>query len=705
MDTENDGLQDRAIVGKVGDLLDRSPFVENLVRALVSERRNTKNELVGHLATGNVVGLTGAWGLGKTSIMAMTAERLQEMKKVVPVVFNPWLFSGRDELLEGFFGELRQSIGSTPGESARLLRDQVDRYWGVISFAAKTGAIALGAINGDASVASAATANVDDLRPGRSQPRSAMQERNDLEKKLLASNLAVVVLIDEVDRLEDQEVRAVAQLVKAVGEIKGISYLVAYEPGRVADALGRGEGPSRIESGERYIEKIIQHPIPVRPLFYDDVEKLLELALAGRSEILPEPDNEQIKILESLKAAIHTPREVKRMVGSFSIIHRAVRGEVCPFDTLAYSWMSSRSPTLQKQIADNLDKLVDDPSSEEMSSRITAGLDKNERPTVTDILGESARHYDVILRLLFPRFGHERHADEQHGMRISRRQNLIRLLYLGDPPTLVSRKLVEGIWSTTDINRLVAKLKELKQEDRLISLLDRLDDFLDRLAPEGDEIFWPALAKIIERNHDWIKEPNVDRGIAEDAAMLIIRLGIRNDGDRDRAKKIFHLLVRSGDLAITPYIVRKHLFHYGLTKHSTRSKDEMYVFSPEEVQGFLQTELDRYRRAILNGKALRRVPNVEAIYAIGNRNEWDDELRASFTDQLRGAEAIATWASLLVPPGYSTDKKNLKELLDTDLVLERLESLGPPAQWAGDPWILGSVERLRSILQGRDPLF
>ena len=312
MNIENDGLQDRAIVGKAGDLLDRTPFVENLVRALVAERGNAKKKLIGHVATGNVVGLTGAWGLGKSSIMSMTAEQLREMKNVVAVVFNPWLFSGRDELLEGFFGELRQSIGSTPGQTARALRDQVDRYWGVISFAAKTGAVALSALSGDPSAVSGGAANIDDLKPGPSKPRSAMQERSDLEKKLLASNLAVVVLIDELDRLEDQEVRAVAQLVKAVGEIRGISYLVAYEPGRVAAALGRGEGQARIESGERYIEKIIQHPIPVRPLFYDDVEKLLQLALAGRSENLPEPDDEQVKILESLKAAIRTPREVSR---------------------------------------------------------------------------------------------------------------------------------------------------------------------------------------------------------------------------------------------------------------------------------------------------------------------------------------------------------------------------------------------------------
>ncbi|MGK3151703.1 P-loop NTPase fold protein, partial [Staphylococcus shinii] len=79
---------------------------------------------------------------------------------------------------------------------------------------------------------------------------SPQEERRKLEKKLADAKIAVVVLIDELDRVEDDEVRAVAQLVKAIGDIKGISYLVAYDPERVADALGRGSGDDRRRTGE-----------------------------------------------------------------------------------------------------------------------------------------------------------------------------------------------------------------------------------------------------------------------------------------------------------------------------------------------------------------------------------------------------------------------------------------------------------------------
>jgi predicted KAP-like P-loop ATPase len=135
------------------------------------------------------------------------------------------------------------------------------------------------------------------------------------------------VLIDELDRVEDDEVRAVAQLVKAVGDIEGLAYLVAYDPDRVADALGRGEGIERQISGARYLEKIIQLPIPLRPLFDEDVEALLEAELTHHSVTFPTAGAEnQQEVLAQIKREIATPRDIKRLVGAFAVLELATRG-------------------------------------------------------------------------------------------------------------------------------------------------------------------------------------------------------------------------------------------------------------------------------------------------------------------------------------------------------------------------------------------
>ena len=69
---DNDAIQDRPILRKDDDQLERGPFVESLVRALVRDERDGEGHLTGRHSTGYVVGLTGKWGLGKSSVMNLT---------------------------------------------------------------------------------------------------------------------------------------------------------------------------------------------------------------------------------------------------------------------------------------------------------------------------------------------------------------------------------------------------------------------------------------------------------------------------------------------------------------------------------------------------------------------------------------------------------------------------------------------------------
>ena len=63
-----DLAQDRPIDRELDDRLDRIPFVENLIRGLIRDEKDLSGRLVARRSTGGVVGLTGKWGSGKTSI-------------------------------------------------------------------------------------------------------------------------------------------------------------------------------------------------------------------------------------------------------------------------------------------------------------------------------------------------------------------------------------------------------------------------------------------------------------------------------------------------------------------------------------------------------------------------------------------------------------------------------------------------------------
>ncbi len=61
---------DRAVRSLDEDLLDRKPFIDRLVSALINEKTDR--------ATGIVVGFVGEWGSGKSSILNMLDGAIHE---------------------------------------------------------------------------------------------------------------------------------------------------------------------------------------------------------------------------------------------------------------------------------------------------------------------------------------------------------------------------------------------------------------------------------------------------------------------------------------------------------------------------------------------------------------------------------------------------------------------------------------------------
>ena len=63
---------------------------------------------------GVVVGILGPWGSGKTSFVNLA--RNEFTRADVPILdFNPWMFSGAEQLVESFFVEIAAQLKVLPG--------------------------------------------------------------------------------------------------------------------------------------------------------------------------------------------------------------------------------------------------------------------------------------------------------------------------------------------------------------------------------------------------------------------------------------------------------------------------------------------------------------------------------------------------------------------------------------------------------------
>ncbi|MBV7546555.1 KAP family NTPase [Pseudomonas sp. PDM26] len=702
--------QDRAIENSEADALERGPFIASLVKTLVHTEHNEDSTVSSRKATGFVVGLTGEWGLGKSSVLNLLGEELKVMEHVVVATLNPWLFKGRDELVQAYFNSLREALGQSSNEKVRNLRGHLERYKASIEFVGATSAAVIDVLIGSGAATVFWKKWLVKTVGMLIKPKdlTAIQERKSLESKLAEVNVAVVVLIDELDRVEDEEVRAVAQLVKAVGDIKGISYLVAYDPDRVAQALGRGSSPEeRRKTGESYLEKIIQFPIPLRPMFEGDAKALLLNAMQYNRVELPTADRpHQAEIYEQLLRVVRTPREIKRLIGAYSVLEEIVHGEVCPYDVLAYSWLVTKAPSIRQLIADSVQRLVDDPGVSEMLRQQQWRVNNDAAETLSDVLGTIDENYADMLGLLFPRFGGDRAVSTvvDDGDRITKRRNLIRLLYLGNPPGMMSRADIEKVWSLQRVDETLSALRTLQNSGQLDQIVDRIGDILPILSSSGDQIFWIAISRLLVREHDWILGEENTGSVVDDAGAILWRFAQTTPNAKVRVKAIVQSLIENGDLLIVPWILRKHLFAHGLTSYRRQNHGEV-IFDLEETIALRDLELPRYYAAVISGIAIHKLPDTEAIYCILNCSFWDDALRQSLTAQLDSMSAISTIAALLNPPNVIVDLSTLDQMFDAGAVLGMTRGLLRDEGFPENEWLASSIRRFRDALLGRDPHF
>ncbi len=174
------------------------------------------------------------------------------------------------------------------------------------------------------------------------EPESMETRKNQLLTKLTANKISVIVILDEIDRLSDEEIRGIIQVIKALSDFPNFSYLLAYDPDRVAKALGGAD----LKFGHSYLEKIVQVQTRL-PRISDERMKHF---IKGQFQDYPDTDLVLGEILERVVPEIlYTPRDARRFAAAFAA-RKAVLEEVEIRDLLLYCALESRIPVLSERL-------------------------------------------------------------------------------------------------------------------------------------------------------------------------------------------------------------------------------------------------------------------------------------------------------------------------------------------------------------------
>lgn len=670
-------IPERPIKSIREDQLYRRKFIQRLLRALI----NPENEI----ATGVVVGVTGPWGSGKTSILNLLEEEIKSKYKTSLVVrFDPWLVSGRDSIINQFFAELLGSL-----KRDKKLAKQLSKIISLLNdYSANLAPLADYVVPGMSKF----------MKYGSSALATALSKRGSLhhvKKELLECltkiDVPIVVMIDELDRVEDDEVRAIAQLVRAVADFPNVSYLLAFDPDRVIQALGSGAPSDEQKSyGRAYLEKIVQFQIPLPVSLESEIGDLLAAELENLgANFSSDPEwRNDVDFLTLRKtivpAIIETPRDIKRLVGTFHVLEGMVHGEVNWIDLLGYCVLLVKAPRTAEMVKKHSDAVVENPIAMEQEFLRYGNEKVSAEERLNRINEENERNLGIreLLKFLFPTF----RDDSEHSMPSvvdrTKRGGSDYICYRQHLMTVLRHDILPGAFSRADVISLFSRssselphlLREIERSGRFGDFLNRLEDVYPQAKGITHGEFWLGISRYLRReNREWLKTYSPMQEISLTLGRLFLNLAIEVEDFRSSANETIKFLDTKGDVEITPFVLRAHIHLFGL--FGWKKRDVEKPFLTEDVTiALLKSQSATYRDQHLTGNWIASLWNLSPVYNMIDVGAWDSECRARLDVLLGEPSALDGFTLLMYGGGFTTEAKDLGKLLNPELYMERVRN-------------------------------
>jgi predicted KAP-like P-loop ATPase len=313
-----------------------APFAQSLAKSILNI----------HKPVGTTIALNGPWGSGKSSAVNLIRGELKKAGEETLVLtdFKCWWYRGEEALVLAFFQNLNAVLHNKLGDKVKGLIPKLGR--GLLQAGPVIGpAVALATTGPWGAFASGSASFAKNFFPDGETLEKTFHK---LAKILEQDNRRYLVIIDDIDRLSPDEALAIFRLVKSVGHLPNVMYLLVYDR-ILADKAVAERYPSE---GPHFLEKIIQAGFELpAPLQID----LNAAVLASVEKICGVPDESQIQRLmnnfyDVVVPYIATPRHVARFQNAISVTWPAIAGDVDLADFIALETLRLYEPKLFQSI-------------------------------------------------------------------------------------------------------------------------------------------------------------------------------------------------------------------------------------------------------------------------------------------------------------------------------------------------------------------
>lgn len=491
-------LSDKPIENSKKDRLNRTAFSKQLAQAILSYTQQDNF----------TISLCGKWGTGKTSILNMVIEAIREKteeyesnKKPIIVFFNPWNYSDRSQLISQFFQTVQSAVESdNANASLKVVGLALQKYSTVLEYTSYIPVVGQ-YLQPIKSIVSGIGEHISGVVE---ENESLVKQKEKVIRVLKEQEQKIIVIIDDIDRLNNEQIRLIFQLVNSLAGFPNMIYLLSFDSSVVVRALEEEQKCN----GAEYLEKIIQVPFEVpnakislvHKAFFDMLD---EIILQDMECDKFNQDYWSSIFTNCISPFINSVRDVNRVINVFKFKYGLMHNETNWIDLLALTTLQICASSIFSWIYDNIDCLA----GSLYNNNGTTGIEqsKNKESALTEfesIYAENPKLMLQVVQALFPKFswktgGHNCYNDTREELR--RKQKVactdrapfyfsLSLEDVAIPKQQIQSSIIEYDSEELDeyINKLIKEEKLTEYLNELISYIKDIPDsrlrlFLDKL--------------------------------------------------------------------------------------------------------------------------------------------------------------------------------------------------------------------------------
>lgn len=638
---------DRPIYNKEQDLLCRSTFSDQLAKAIYEYKDNT----------GLVVGLFGKWGTGKTSIINMTENEINQLaesseNKPVIVRFDPWNYSDKDNLISIFFKCLKNSIDlqedvEFKNKIGGFLREYADAF-DALALIPMIGSGLAAVLKTICKVNGEKLIEVPDLRIAKEK----------LESKLVEANKKIIIIIDDIDRLTNSQIRDIFQLVKQVADFPNVIYVLLMDRDIVRSALKEVHNIS----GDEYLEKIIQIPFEIPLLGKDKVNDIL---LKRLHDVVDKIDDNvewdgnyfESIFLNCVSPYVNNLRDVNRVINVFQFRYGALYKETAFEDLLAITTIEVLEPQLYKWMHRNRNLLC----GEEI---LYTFINKKEPAEYRKIYSDEFEKLDInincalkCISTIFPYFKSRiesnnytmySNKDLRANMRVANGVKFNTYFTLNLEDIKVSRDIINKCICTFNTIDLRREIQMIIKNEESIYFLEEMRVLVDKIPYERLELIASVIVELSGDFQDELYGGFLLSSASEFARILLIDIINRFETEEERYKFICNRLnnISTNEFDILAQVIKSVEFGYGrISSVSENSNAQLVsIMQLEKIEKIYVDKCNSIMKAeLINNKMCLR--HALFLWQWLDENGAQDFLNKLFEDEIKKLRFVCCLAN------------------------------------------------------------